>query len=516
MSSSALSRAALFSAWLGAAPAWAAAGAVAPDHGSSSAGSSTSAPDAGPESDGATASPSTEGESSGGAGLFEQSVSSVGAASPDTPKSAAAAASSFQLSGYTRGDFYVGKVPGYAQGSMKAGYGELSLISRAKKDAMGDAFAEVRLRYGMQGDPQQEVTVDVREAYVNAYLGPLDLRLGKQIVVWGRADLLNPTSNITPVDFRIRSPIEDDRRIGNVGARGFLRLAPLPMRLEGVWMPNYVASEVPTVALPQYVSYDTPRYTKTDLDRGLLAGRLHLELPSIEMSASYLHGYAPMPGLSLSSLTINSTNPQVLIARTAYRQQVVGFDFSTAIGDILAIRGEAAYRRPYSYQDRINAPHPDLQYALGGDHTFGSVSVIAQYVGRYVFSWVKEPGIAHADTSTLKADPTAFLNQSALDNINAVLGKTNQMLFSQTEKVQHLGTVRVEWLTLHDTLSISALGMVNVTTKEWLASPKIGYRMSDSLIAYVGAEILTGPTGTLFGLVDQKMSAGYVELRSTF
>ena len=63
----------------------------------------------------------------------------------------------------------------------------------------------------------------MREAYVNAYLGPFDLRLGKQIIVWGRADALNPTNNLTPVDFRIRSPLEDDIRLGNVGARAFLR-----------------------------------------------------------------------------------------------------------------------------------------------------------------------------------------------------------------------------------------------------------------------------------------------------
>jgi hypothetical protein len=49
-----------------------------------------------------------------------------------------------------------------------------------------------------------------------------------------------------------------------------------------------------------------------------------------------------------------------------------------------------------------------------------------------------------------------------------------------------------------------------------LAAPKIGYRLSDAMTAYIGAEILTGPSGTLFGLVDQEMSAGYAELRSTF
>ena len=237
------------------------------------------------------------------------------------------------------------------------------------------------------------------------------------------------------------------------------------------------------------------------------------------MSVSYLNGYAPLPGLTLTNLTFDLVNPSVLVARTAYKHQVVGFDFSTALGDILAIRGEAAYRRPYEYQNRIYVPRPDLQYVLGADHTFGSVSVIAQYLGRYAFDWKKENGpLMELDPSVLKmtqADGESY-RKSYTETINSQLAKTNQMLFSQTEKVQHLGTVRVEWLTAHDTLSVSALGMFNFTTREWLAAPKVGYRLSDALTLYVGAEILTGPRGTLFGVVDQTLSAGYAELRSTF
>jgi len=464
------------------------------------------AADAGPAAE--TESSSVEPEASGSAGLFEQSQSSASA-------SAGTGTDAFKLSGYVRGDMYLGKVTGVSQGDIKAGYGEAALVARTKKELYGDGFAELRLRYGMQGEPQQQATVDIREAYVNTYLGPVDLRLGKQIVVWGRADLLNPTNNLTPFNLRARSPIEDDRRVGNVGARAFLRLAPV--RLEGVWMPMYVATELPPVDLPLYVSYTDPNYPKPELDKALLAGRVHLELPGFEMSASYLHGYAPLPGLTLSSVTVDPNNPSILIARTAYKQQVVGFDFSTAIGDILAIRGEAAYRRPYDYKNLINAPKPDLQYALGGDHTFGSVSVIVQYLGRYAFDWAKETGpLMTLNTDSIKADPTQFLINAATDAVNAQLAKTNQILFSQTAKVQHLATLRIEWLMAHDTLSLSALGMVNFTTKEWLAAPKLGYRLSDTLTVTVGAEILTGPRDTLFGMVDQKMSAGYAELRSTF
>jgi hypothetical protein len=446
-------------------------------------------------------------------GLFEQSQASAATAT-------VAGANTFKLSGYVRGDVYAGKVTGASQGDIKADYGEAALVARTKKGTYGDGFAELRLLYGMQSQTEQQATLDVREAYVNTYLGPVDLRLGKQIIVWGRADLLNPTANLTPNDLHVRSPIEDDRRIGNIAARANLRLAPV--RLEGVWIPTYAATVLPPIDLPQFVYYSDPNFPKPELDKGLLAGRVHLELPAVEMSVSYLHGYAPLPGLTYvpGSLTFSATNPSVLIARTAYKQQVVGFDFSTAIGDILALRGEAAYRRPYDYEKApyAPAPYPDLQYVLGVDHTFGSVSVIAQYLGRYTFHWSKEDGpLAGAgDTSQLQTDNPSVSKQEAVESVNLLLAKNNQILFAQTAKIQHLATVRVEWLLLHDTLSLSALGLMNFTTKEWLAAPKIGYHLSDTLIAYVGAEILTGPSGTLFGLVDQKMSAGYVELRSTF
>ena len=216
-------------------------------------------------------------------------------------------------------------------------------------------------------------------------------------------------------------------------------------------------------------------------------------------------------------------NPSVEIARTSYDQQVIGFDFSTALGDVLTLRGEAAYRRPYDYQNRIYAARPDLQYVVGADHNFGSLSIIVQYLGRYVFDWQKENGPnMPLDTSILKMDPndptfnSAYWTGQATDAINAQLAKTNQILFSQTAKVQHVATLRFEWLGAHETLSISSLCMFNFTTKEWLVTPRIGYRLTDAMTAYLGAQIFAGPNDTLFGLIDQTLSAGYAELRYSF
>jgi hypothetical protein len=449
-----------------------------------------------------------------GGGLFEQSQSSA----KEAGGGAAAEAPPFTLNGYARGDAFAGKAIGVNQGEMKSNYGELSLQVRTRKEPYGDAFADARVMYGLQ-DHAQATTLQLREAYVNTYLGPLDLRLGQQIIVWGRADVLNPTSNLTPTDLRVHSPVEDDRRIGNVGARAFLRFAPF--RLEGVWMPMYLPTTLPSVGLPEFVSYGPPKYPSPNLQNGTVAGRLHLELAKFETSVSYLQGFAPLPGLTRGTIVFDVDNPAVQVSRTAYAQQVLGFDFSTALGDVLGLRGEAAYRRPVdNYKTNVNVARRDLQYVLGVDHAFGPVSVIAQYMGRYVLDWAKEKGpLGGADPDQLKMDPAqvnATIRGGAEKTIDDVLRQTNQILFNQTAKQQHLGTLRLEWLTLHDTLSLSVLALANFTTREWALAPKIGWHISDTLMAYVGAEIFRGPQDTLFGLIQDELSAGYFELRYTF
>jgi hypothetical protein len=90
------------------------------------------------------------------------------------------------------------------------------------------------------------------------------------------------------------------------------------------------------------------------------------------------------------------------------------------------------------------------------------------------------------------------------------------MLFGQTERIQHMVSLRLEWLTLSETLSLSAFGLVNFSTREWLAFPKISYKITDRLSTAIGGEIYQGPDGTLFGMVRDVLTAGYTELRYAF
>jgi hypothetical protein len=291
------------------------------------------------------------------------------------------------------------------------------------------------------------------------------------------------------------------------------------MRLEGVWMPLYVPAELPRGIVPEYVRFYPERFPSPGLTESLGAARLHLELPAFETSVSYLYGYAPLPGFELTDFT-GGAPAFVGVRRTAYQHHVVGFDFSTAFGEAFALRGEAAYRRPTGdWEGRYHVPRPDVQYVLGVDRTFGTVNVIAQYMGRYVIDWeLEEPD----DPLTFQAlvaqgDPIVGTTRETVEaSLLAQLGKTNQILFSQRAQVQHMATLRIEWLLAHDTLSLSALGMMNFTTQEWLLFPKVAYKLSDSLSATIGGELFVGPVETLFGLVDETLNAGYAELKYAF
>lgn len=398
----------------------------------------------------------------------------------------------YQLGGHLRGDVWVGKAVGMSRAEIKSAYGEAALRLLVRKGTYGDAVGELRVMSGYENDAL-DTRLKLREAYVNAYAGPLDIRFGHQIIVWGRADGINPTNNLTPIDLRVRSPEEDDRRVGNLALR--LTLNASVIRIEGVWVPLYIPNEFPNLDIPADVRLDAPFYPKPDLANGTEAVRFHLILPAVEMSVSYLYGYSLFPGLVLNDTTYDAAGNDIRhLSRKAWQQHVAGFDFSTAVGDLFGLRGEIAYRHPVDYDipGNVNVPNPDLYYIAGADREFGDVHISAQYMGRYVFDW--EP----------------------VDQATQELRFRNRLIHFQKEKVQHGLFLRLQWNTLHEKLSLTASGVMNFTTLEWLVYPKLAYRITDAMTVSVGAEVYQGPDDTLFALVEDVLTAGYTELKIDF
>lgn len=420
-----------------------------------------------------------------GQGLFEEAEASK------------AQDKAFELNGYLRSTLYLGKVPERSQGEIKSGFGEFSLKLKASKANFGSAFAEVRFRKGYEfNDYVTEFTV--REAYVSAYLGPFDFRIGHQIVAWGRADGINPTDNITPKNMLARSPDEDDRREANFLLRTFFNAHPV--KIELIWVPFFRSSVVPTnlIPFPPGINLGDPDYPDARLKNGAIAAKLNLEMAAFDFSLSYFNGHNPFAGISYSFP--DPLSPTLEIFLKSYRVNVIGADFSTTVGGF-GLRGEAAYTIPYEdSRYYIHVPNPGLHYVLGVDKEFsGGFNIIFQYIGRTVFDFTPlvEP-----------IDPLAIPMYE--------LELKNRIIASQQYKTSHSFTCRLGWNLLHETLDLEFVGLANLTTEEFLIRPRMAYDITDAFTFTLGGELYSGPADTLFDFIEDHLSSVFMELKISF
>ncbi|MFC2164107.1 hypothetical protein ACFLT2_03810 [Acidobacteriota bacterium] len=406
----------------------------------------------------------------------------------------------FELNGYVRGTLFVGKALDKDEAEIKSGYGELSFKVATQKLDFGDAFAEIRFRKGNEFNTDVS-EVNVREAYVNLYAGRFDFRIGHQIVVWGRADGLNPTNNITPQNLLVRSPDEDDRREGNFLIRSYYNVHPV--RLEAIWIPYFKSSYIPTtlLPLPPGISRVDPDFPDSSLKNSVFALRLNLELASIDGSLSYFNGHYLIPGIS-GNIPETYTPPLALdVYQKSYRSHVLGADFQTTVGNSFGLRGELAYKKPLGdYLTTAHIPNPDLQYILGIDKEIATnFSLILQYIGRYVFSF---------EELNNPADPSGI---PAFE-----IAKINRMISSQQNQLSHSFSVRAEQKLLYETMSIEFLGLFYMTTNEFFIKPMLRYEISDAIDFAFGGSFYSGPDDTLFGTIDTLLSAVFTELKISF
>jgi len=87
----------------------------------------------------------------------------------------------------------------------------------------------------------------LRETYLDLSLGPLDIRAGRQIIVWGRADGINPTDNISPRDFTLLVADDDDQRFGLGAVKASLYAGSVSFT--GLWLPEPAMHVVPIPGL---------------------------------------------------------------------------------------------------------------------------------------------------------------------------------------------------------------------------------------------------------------------------
>jgi hypothetical protein len=423
----------------------------------------------------------------------------------------------FVLNGYTRGTLYLGEKDMSGSADLKSGYGELGLKISGQVTETGNFYSDIRFRSGYEYNDFIAET-DIREAYVSLYPGKLELRLGKQIISWGRADGFNPTNNLTPRNFFVRSPQADDMDMGNFLLSGKYNLSPR-LRIEGVWVPKYKYSiyRFDLFRMPDYISFSEYPLPDARLKNSSLAARLEFLFDSFDGSVSWFSGIDPMPGIQPGTLPVPPFETfQLELFSRAYRQNSLGADLAFAVGNF-NIRAEGAYRMIHK-DDRnaVYAPAEDLRFVAGVDRSFGNARLLIQYMGQYVFDYQPMPVLGGMPD----IDPVMLTDPAVLAQLGGQLYKElsgfNRIIHGQTEEFSHSVLIRPSLTMLYETLELELAGIVNFSTEEWNLVPKMTYMFNDNIKISLGGQYFDGPEHTAYDLVAPVFNGMFAELRYSF
>jgi hypothetical protein len=333
---------------------------------------------------------------------------------------------------------------------------------------------------------KEDAQSELREFYVEKSLGAFDFKVGRQITVWGRADRVNPTDNLSVSNLKLLMTDTEDQRLGVAAIQAVYNFGQY--RLIGIYIPEWRS---PTYPIGNSAGASVSNFSKSGF-QNQFGIKLDNSGGAVDWSFSYFDGFSKIPDLSLASPSASGLN----VGLNYNRIRVIGADFALNLGSY-GFRGEAAYARTEN-SDGTNPliQKPNLYAVIGGDRTFfETFNVNAQIMYRHAFGF-------HDAART--SDP----NIRTVASIESII--TNQQFEDQAGM-----TLRPSYKMFNETLEMEVAFVRWFGKGESLIRPKVTYAFTDKFKGIVGGEIYSGPPDSTFGLLKHASSA-FAELRYNF
>ncbi len=326
-------------------------------------------------------------------------------------------------------------------------------------------------------------SADLREGYVERPLGDVDVKAGRQIIVWGRADKINPTDVWSVRDLTLLTTDNEDQRLGAAAVQANRRFGEV--RLIGVWQPEWRTPQFPISQLPSGLTAHNLRPNDPSGQYGL---KLDHSGAGVDWSVSYAHAIDKLPDLRLGTSTDLDFIYQPI--------QMYGADAAVPVGQY-GLRAEMAYtRRPRRDDPAAFTKYSDLFLVAGIERTFGGeFNVNLQYLYR------RNDGFQDPDHI---ADP-----------VRRTLAQREEVLANQLARHMSGVSVRIVDRLLNETLQAEISGVAWQGRSGGTVGAKLSYAVNDRLQFVVGSQVYFGPTSGFFGALERS-SNGYAEARWSF
>jgi len=319
--------------------------------------------------------------------------------------------------------------------------------------------------------------IELRELYLDFEIGEIQIRLGKQQVVWGQADGLRVLDAINPLSYRefILSDLED-RRIPLWMVNAEVGIGSTMLQL--LWITDQSYDEFPldnaafAFTAPQFRPafngqqpdrirhLDKPNNWLTDSDVGL---RLSAFTNGWDLTANYLYHFQDQPVLA-----IDHSTDTIVLSPTYRRTHLLGGSASKAMGDFV-FRSEFGYSS-HRYFTSLNKPN-------GIEETY-EYSVVL--------------GLDYSGITDLFISGQFF--QSTVASNRAMLRTKND------KNISLLG--RRDFA--NNTLSVEVLAIHNTNASDGLVQAELAYQLSSNLTLSIGADVFYGNSEGLFGQFDRR------------
>lgn len=226
----------------------------------------------------------------------------------------------------------------------------------SNKRVVRPRFRRTPIRYGIK-------------QYFSWLSGPVDIRVGRQIVRWGKTDQISPVDNLNPQDLRefITHDLED-RKIPNWMVRA--RLFSDFFTVEGIYLPFFESSRIDYFgtdwAIFRHMNRIGVHEEEPDLKfkNGEGGVRVTKTISGWDLGLSYLYAWEDLP--HFETFPAGGGDVQV----TYKRSNILGFEFETTVGEI-GLRGEAAYfdRQSFLTNNLTSTRKVVYHYVLGVDYS---------------------------------------------------------------------------------------------------------------------------------------------------
>ena len=321
----------------------------------------------------------------------------------------------------------------------------------------------------------------IREIYADMYFNNFDLRIGKQQIVWGKADGVFITDIVSPLNLtEFLLPDFDEIRTGVIAAKLDYYIGN--STIEAIFIPQFTPTVKPDANSIWFIQPKFPApvifdWSKSKIKPSLENSEFFLKYSAmtsvIDIDLIGAYTWEDNPTMHVQKefgINTNTTPPTPMLTGLTitpeyHRLYVAGGSFSSEIKGII-LRGEGAYYNGKYFQTEDPTAEDALiqkdylNYVLGIDFNIGSVKLSSQFIQKYILDY----------------------SEMILEN-----------------ETQNTATFLAHYDMLRETLHLELFSYLGLTNEDALIRPRITYDFDDSFSILMGANIFIGDRTGQFG-----------------